>query len=234
VAANVSSAADLSYTAERVVRALELIARGTDAAPAVASALGVHPRTARRILRTLVAHQYASGKAGRGCRGHSYAPTVRVLALAAQAAHRIPLVQHSRRCARALHRATGLAAYVAIPSYEHVLVIARAGDFAPDAWDTLPALSEATGRMLLAHREPWRRSFPDQSRMSDDEAEAIRVRGDLILDDERRNGQASLALPVPSGEPPIAAVALRGPLLRLLGQDRALIAREVLAAFQHR
>jgi DNA-binding IclR family transcriptional regulator len=86
---------------------------------------------------------------------HAYEPTMRFLALAAQLAPRLPMAEHGRRGAEELHHVTGLDAYVAVPSYGHVTVVARAGDAAPQIWTLLPALSSAAGHLLLAHRDGW-------------------------------------------------------------------------------
>ena len=88
----------------------------------------------------------------------SYLPTVRLLALAAQLAPRLPLVEHGRQATRELHDATGLTAYLAIPSYGDVLVIACAGERGPRLWALVPAVDDAAGHVLLAHGDAWRHS----------------------------------------------------------------------------
>jgi DNA-binding IclR family transcriptional regulator len=69
-----------------VLQALEAIVLRPSSAPAVAAALRVHPRTARRILQTLAKEQYVERRGGQGRAAHRYQPTIRLLALAAQAA----------------------------------------------------------------------------------------------------------------------------------------------------
>jgi len=86
-------AVEINYTAERVLRALEVIALRPSTAPAVADVIGVHPRTARRILRTLAKERYVEQRPRCGRRTHAYEPTVRLLAMAAQLASRLELVQ---------------------------------------------------------------------------------------------------------------------------------------------
>src|SRR5215217_6224341 len=206
-------AAEINYTAERVLRALEVIALRPSTAPVVADVIGVHPRTARRILRTLAKERYVEQRQQCGRRTRAYEPTVRLLAIAAQLASRLELVQDGRRGAEELWRATGLSAYVAVPSYGHVLVIARAGEWAPQMWTLLPAPEHAAGQLLLAYRDPWRHSVsgdPCEPVVSDLQAAAIRARGHVLVA-SHRDQPASLAVPVPSQEPPIAALVLHGP-----------------------
>ena len=104
-------------------------------APRVADALGVHPRTARRILQTLVGEQYLERRGGPGRAAHEYQPTVRLLALAAQLAARMPLVAAARQAVRDAEAETGAAAYVAVPCYSEVLVVAASGAGTVRPWD---------------------------------------------------------------------------------------------------
>ena len=222
----VSSAAEINYTAERVLRALEAVVLRPSTAPVVAGAIGVHPRTARRILGTLAAERFVERRGGRGRIAHTYEPTVRLLAVAAQLAPRLPLVQHGRRGVEELHQATGLGAYIAVPSYGQVMVLARAGESAPQLWALLPAPEDAAGQLLLAHRDSWRHSFGGRgSRQADAaerEATATRVRGHVLVA-SRGHEPASLAVPVPSEEPPIATLAVRGPTEQLVAEGEKLI-----------
>jgi hypothetical protein len=78
---------EINYTAQRVLRALEVIVIAPASAPQVAHALGINARTARRILGTLQDEQYVEYViAPRGRPRQRYVPTVRLLALAAQLA----------------------------------------------------------------------------------------------------------------------------------------------------
>jgi DNA-binding IclR family transcriptional regulator len=109
------AAAEHNYTAQRVLQALEVIVFRPSSAPTVAAALGVHPRTARRILKTLSKEQYVELRRGRGRGAHDYQPSVRLLAMAAQLASRMPLVDAGRRAVREIERLTDTTAYVAVP-----------------------------------------------------------------------------------------------------------------------
>jgi len=138
-AAALRAGAEQNYTAQRVLRALEVIVLRPSSAPAVAAAIGVHPRTARRILRSLSKERYVERRGGRGRGAHEYQPTVRLLAMAAQLAPRLPLVEGGRRAVREIEQQSELTAYVAIPCYSDVLVVASSGTRALRSWATLPA-----------------------------------------------------------------------------------------------
>src|SRR5919107_1355777 len=105
------AAAEVNYTAQRVLRALEIIVLRPSSAPTVAEVLAVHPRTARRILQTLASEQYVERRGGKGRAAHEYQPTIRLLALAAQLALRLPLVAAARRAVRKIETETDLTAY---------------------------------------------------------------------------------------------------------------------------
>jgi DNA-binding IclR family transcriptional regulator len=217
------AAAEQHYTAERVLRALEVIVRHPSTAPAVAEAIGVHPRTARRILGSLARQQYVEQRIGSG-RAHDYQPTVRLLAMAAQLAPRLPLIQRGRRAVREIEQQTQLTAYLAVPCYEDVLVIACSGERGVRPWAMVPASSDAEGRVLLAHREGWRRSLAGAAprvAMSEREAAAIIERGHVLVA-AADDGVGSLAVAVMDRTVPLASLALRGPTANLLANEDAL------------
>lgn len=226
-AAALRAPAEQNYTAQRVLRALEVIVLRPSSAPAVAAAIGVHPRTARRILRSLSKERYVERRGGRGRGAHEYQPTVRLLAMAAQLAPRLPLVEGGRRAVREIEQQSELTAYVAIPCYSDVLVVASSGMRALRSWATLPAHGDAAGRILLAHREPWRQSLarvePDLA-VSDDEALAIVERGYALHGGaHERSGSLAVAVPAAAANP-IAALAVRGPGPTLSSEERHLVA----------
>src|SRR5215218_9214139 len=151
------AAAEVNYTAQRVLRALEVIVLRPSTAPTVATALAIHPRTARRILRTLTSEQYVERRGGHDRAAHEYQPTVRLLAMAAQLAPRLPLIAAARGAVREIENAADVTAYVAVPCYSDVLVVAATGARAVRPWATLRASADAAGHVLLAHRDSWRR-----------------------------------------------------------------------------
>jgi DNA-binding IclR family transcriptional regulator len=187
-----------------VLRALEAASLATTSAPQAAQAIGIHERTARRLLGTLAEEQYVTLIPTR--RGRLYGPSLRPLALAAQVAARLPLVQHGRLVTASLHDALALSAILAVPSYGEILVVAAAGD-ARRSWTLLPADQHAAGRLLLAYREPWRRSHADPL-LSEHDAAAVRAKGMCVVADGQTS---SIAVPVPDPlAAPIAALALEG------------------------
>jgi DNA-binding IclR family transcriptional regulator len=212
--------AEINYTAQRVLRALEVIVFRPSTAPVVAEAIGVNARTARRILGTLAHERYVERGHGRGRAAHAYTPTVRLLALAGQLAARIPIVDHGRRATAELHRDTRLGAYAAVPSYAHALVVARAGEHSPQLWTLRPAHDDAAGRLLLAYRHAWRHSG-ESSAEGERAAAAIRAQGRVVVCDDTA---VSVAVPVPSDEPPIAALALHGRIRDVGAATHSLVA----------
>jgi DNA-binding IclR family transcriptional regulator len=219
-------AAEFSYSAERVLRALEVIVLCPSSAPTVAAVLGVDSRTARRILQTLTKEQYVERLRGRRRAVYHYQPTVRLLAMAAQLAPRLPLVVAGRRAVREIEKETDVTAYVAVPCYSDVLVVAATGTRALRPWATLQANADAAGRVLLAHREPWRRNLMSVEpglAIDDDEAAAILERGyaSITAMGERCG---SLAVVVPAPVKPIAALAVQGTSKVLAAAEHELVA----------
>src|SRR4051812_12022861 len=94
------AAAEVNYTALRVLQALEVIVLHPSTAPTVAEAVGIDARTARRMLSTLSSERYVERRGGPGRAGHEYQATVRLLTLAARLAPRLPLVAAGRRAVR--------------------------------------------------------------------------------------------------------------------------------------
>jgi DNA-binding IclR family transcriptional regulator len=172
--------------------------------------MGIHVRTARRLLQTLEDEGYLQRGHGNYRQRTPYAPTPRLLALAGQLATRLPLVTHGAQAVQQLSQLTGLDAYLVVPSYGDVIVVARAGDQAPELWSLLPATDSAGGSVLLAYRQSWRdaqRPSGEYAPHADLEARAIEV---------RRRGYAahtdgdttSLAVPVPMHPAPLAALVV--------------------------
>jgi DNA-binding IclR family transcriptional regulator len=126
-----------------------------------------------------------------------------------------------------LHEQTGGVAHVAVPSYRSVLCLAQRADDCrdrPHARELIPAHAIAAGKVLLAHRPPWRESILELplDRVTERtvvdpgavhaECEVTLERGYAFEDGEYREGLQSVAAPVPdeSGQV-MAAVALTGP-----------------------
>jgi DNA-binding IclR family transcriptional regulator len=198
----------------RTMRALEILAFGPMTAPKLADHLGIHPRTARRLLSQL--HQDGWLFHNRGF-PPTYAPTLRLVALAANVGARTPLAAMTAPALEQLHVDTGRTAVLAIPAYDATVCLVRCvgdGAFEAPLGVITPAHVCAAGKVLLAGRECWRRSV--LKRLSNDDAEVLESELERI----RADGVAAttlglvhqVAAPVGlAGEPPLAALAVVGP-----------------------
>ena len=209
-----------SFFAIRTMEAIEVLAFQPSTAPQVADALRVDTRTARRLLNRLASEGWITRTEGRV---RTYTLSLRLVALASHFLERAPLTIAAASVVRALHDRTGCVAHVTVPSYRSVLCLASsAGD--PHPRKLIPAHAIAGGKVLLAHRQPWRESVlerplerltertvvdPDALR---DECRAIVDCGFAFEDGEYLEGVQSVAAPVvdETGEVMIA-VALTGP-----------------------
>jgi DNA-binding IclR family transcriptional regulator len=144
-----------NLTAARALRSLEVLVFQAASAPGLAATMGIHDRTARRMLYSLEDEGYVQSGNGTYRQRHTYSPTPRLLALAGQLAARMPLVTHGADAVHQLSRSSGLGAYLVVPSYSDVIVLARAGDQAPALWSLLRATDSAGGSVLLAYRHLW-------------------------------------------------------------------------------
>jgi IclR family transcriptional regulator, acetate operon repressor len=217
-----------AFFVTRTMQAIEVLAFQPCSAPQVAGALQVHPRTARRLLNKLVAEGWLTRSEGRR---RIYAPTMRIVALAAQLADRDPLALAARPAVTRLHEETGLTAHLAIPSYRSTLcLVHRAGgpDARPQVRELVPVHATAAGKVLLAFREPWRldvlsrplepvtaRTVVDADELAAEAARAAE-RGFALDDGEFLPGLRGVAVPVrdASGGVP-ASLAVAGPATEL-------------------
>jgi DNA-binding IclR family transcriptional regulator len=204
-----------AYYVARTFQILELLAFQPLSAPQVAATLQVHPRTARRTLVRLHQEGYLTRTDDTR---RVYTPSMRLIALAGQAARAMPLVQEADRAVASLHDTTGVGAFAASPSYADVIVLASAGSDAPGLLSLLPAATSAAGRVLLAHRQAWRDSRRGDTGLDEEAAAAIRQRRHADSEDG-----SSLAVPVWTDDPPIAALALIGPADRLGAERERLV-----------
>jgi IclR family acetate operon transcriptional repressor len=192
----------------RTMQAMEVLAFQPSSAAQLAEALQIHPRTARRLLARLVADGWVVRT---GDRRHAYAPTMRLVALAAQLAERSSLAQAAAPVVQRLFEETGGVAHLAIPSYTSALCLVHRGageDARPHLRELVPAHATACGKVLLAFRESWRESVlrvplePRTERTIVDparirlEAAAIRERGYATECGEYADDLAGVAAPV--------------------------------------
>jgi DNA-binding IclR family transcriptional regulator len=212
-----------SFFVTRTMQAIEVLAFQPSTAPQIAEALRVDARTARRLLNRLADDGWVVRNEGRV---RTYTLSLRLPALVSQFLERAPLAREASSIVTALHARTGGVAHVTVPSYRSVLCLAHRADCRskPQPRELIPAHAIAGGKVLLAHREPWRESVlerplervtertlvdPDAVR---NECEAILEQGFAFEDGEYAEGLQSIAAPVPTESGDVmAAVALAGP-----------------------
>ena len=233
-----------AFAVGRTLQAIEVLSFQPASAPQLAGALRIHPRTARRLLNRLVADGWLTRSPGRE---RTYAPTMRIVALAAQLAETAPLTRHALPIVERLHAETGLAAHLAVPCYGSVLCLVHRGggrDLPPGLRELMPAHATAAGKALLAHRAAWRAGVLAQALAAhtpvtevdaeriERELAAVRARGWAAEDGEHMPGVAAVAAPVrAAGGDVDAALAVTGPARRTAGgRQRSLVALVTAAA----
>jgi DNA-binding IclR family transcriptional regulator len=221
----------------RCMQVLELLAFQPLSAPQVASTLGIHPRTARRILVRLHQEGYLTRTDDTRRR---YSPTMRLVALAAQALARSPLAGRARRVVEQLNEETGADAHLVIPSYLSGLCIVHAENGRGAhvrSHELVPPHAAATGKVLLAFRQAWRDSVLSHplERVTDhtivaphllaQETDRIRRVGFATECDEAMVGVEGAAAPVFIGVEAVAALGASGP-----DADQSAVARTIQLA----
>jgi DNA-binding IclR family transcriptional regulator len=214
----------------RTLRAMELLAVQPRSAPELADALGVHVRTARRILRRLECEGYVAVTEDRRRR---YRPTMRVVALAGLVVERAELTAIAVPHVTSLRDELGEGCHFSVPSHLFALCLVHAPAGTPDTprpqlRELVPCHCTAAGKALLAWREPWRdavlsqrlEAFTDRTTVG---PEALRrelartvVRGYAVEDREYEADTRGVAAPVfdDSGDA-VAAIAVAAPVERL-------------------
>ena len=213
-----------SFYVTRTMQTIELLAFQACTAPQVAEILRVDARTARRLLNRLTDEGWLIRTDDRV---RTYTLSLRLVALAAHFAERAPLTTAAMSIVRGLHEQTGGVAHLAVPSYRSVLCLVHRADGTqsrPHLRELVPAHATAGGKVLLAHREPWRDSVLELplERLTERtvvDADAVRSecritldRGFAIEEGEYEEGLHGVAAPVPDAAGDVmAAVALTGP-----------------------
>ena len=214
----------------RTLRAMELLAVAPRSAPELADGLGVHVRTARRVLKRLESEGYVVLSDDRRRR---YRPTMRVVALAGQVVERAELTQTAVPHVAALREELGRGCHLCVPSYLSALCLVHdAGDVGsgarPHLRELVPCHCTAAGKALLAWRESWREavlaeplgSFTDRTTTG---PESLRrelgrtvARGYAVEDREYEPDTRGLAAPVfDRGGEAAAALAVVAPMADL-------------------
>jgi DNA-binding IclR family transcriptional regulator len=210
----------------RTLRAMELLAVAPRSAPELADGLGVHVRTARRVLRRLEAEGYVVLCDNRRRR---YRPTMRIVALAGQVVERAELTQTAVPHVLELRDRLGRGCHLCVPSYLSALCLVHAprgpGEGArPHLRELVPCHCTAAGKALLAWRDSWRdavlektlESFTDRTTTGPEslrrELARTVARGYAVEDREFEPDTRGLAAPVfsDSGEA-VAAIAVVAP-----------------------
>ena len=217
----------------RTLRALEVLAFAPTTASGIADALLMHPRRARRLLSQLQRDGWLSYRHSPD--GRIYAPTLRFVALAAEISARAPLTTLASPALDRLHAATGRPAMLTIPGYGGTVCVARRlGEHGiqPAVVAVAPAHCTAAGKVLLAYREPWRRSVlatplarctkrtvTDPAAL-DRELDRVRHQGYALEDEEHLDGVRGAAAPVVGpGGPVLAAMSVVAWNSQLLDRD---------------
>lgn len=147
-----------SFFVTRTMQALEVLAFQPSSAPEIAEILRVDARTARRLLNRLASEGWLTRTEGRV---RTYSLSLRIVALAAHFADRLPLARVATDALRTLHEQTHAVAHLTVPSYRHVLCLvqqAACGDDRPRPRELVPAHASAGGKLLLGFRHAWRES----------------------------------------------------------------------------
>jgi len=213
-----------AYYASRTLQALELLAFQDLSCPQLAATMQIHPRTARRLLLRLAADGYIEQSHDSRRR---YRATLRLAALGAQLINHDHLPRIAAPHVAQLHARTGTTAHLMIPSYRHVACVLHCEHpptdgqpLEPVLRELLPAHATAAGKVLLAHRQPWRDSvltapltaYTDQTVTTRADIELIaaktRAHGYAIDHGEQRPDTLGIAAPIPTNRPASAAIAI--------------------------
>ncbi|MGH2712496.1 MAG: IclR family transcriptional regulator [Thermoleophilaceae bacterium] len=197
-----------SWHVIRTLRAMELLAVRPRSAPKLADELGVHTRTARRLLKRLADQGYVV----RDDEEKTYAPTMKIVALAGQVVERAELSRIGLPFVRELREEVGETAHLSVSSYLSALcVVHDQGDqngTRPHLRELVPAHATAAGKALMAHRSTWgdailaqplerhtERTLVEPEELSKDLL-ATRERGYAVEDREYQDNVRAVAAPV--------------------------------------
>jgi DNA-binding IclR family transcriptional regulator len=213
-----------AYYASRTLQALELLAFQDLSCPQLAATMQIHPRTARRLLLRLTHDGYIEQSRDRRRR---YRATLRLAALGAQLINHDHLPRIAAPHVAQLHARTGTTAHLMIPSYRHVACVLHCEHpptddqpLEPMLRELLPAHATAAGKVLLAHRQPWRDSIltapltayteRTTTTRSDIELDAARTRerGYAIDHAEHHPDTLAIAAPILTNQHATAAIAI--------------------------
>jgi DNA-binding IclR family transcriptional regulator len=224
---------------------MELLAVRPRSAPELAEALGVHVRTARRVLKRLDGEGYVMLTDDRRRR---YRPTMRVVALAGQVVERAELPLTALPHVTALRRRLGASCHLCVPSHLYALCLVHdegegAGACRPHLRELVPCHCTAAGKALLAWRDEWRdavleqtlASFTDRTSVGPEslrrELARTVARGYAVEDREYEPDTRGLAAPVfTEGGEAVAALAVVAPVEELQADRYSEVGGAVMEA----
>jgi DNA-binding IclR family transcriptional regulator len=226
----------------RTMQALELLALQPLSAPQLAAALQIHPRTARRLLSRLLDEGYVTRSDDARRR---YAPTMRIVALAAVVVEHAQLTRVAVPVVRRLQLELGGTAHLAVPSHRSALCVvhcaAERDAPRPQIGELMPSHCTALGKALLTWRSSWRDAVlrdplepytPRTQTCAEGlrtELERTRARGYATEDEEFEPGVRAVAAPLLAADG--GAIAAVGAALPD-GTSLELAAPRVIAAAQ--
>lgn len=141
----------------RTLRAIEILSLKAHSAPELAGALGIHARTARRMLKSLESEGYVQLDHGQRRR---WSLTFRVVAVAGQVVQRSDLARAARESLERLRDEIDVCCHLCVPSHVSALCLAHAPRGAactcrPQLRELVPCHCTAAGKALLAWRRSW-------------------------------------------------------------------------------
>lgn len=233
------------YHVTRTMRTLELLAERPLTQAALADALQIHRRTARRLLAPLVDAGYAVRV---GDRRPQYAATLKLVRLAGAVVERADLVKVAFPHVVRLRDLTGEAAHLCVAREDGVMhLVEETGDSVvtvkPAVGEVVPYHCTAVGKALLAHRVELLKSvfagglrrFTEHTIV--DPAELlyqltqVREQGCALDDREYHLELRCLAAPVfDRSHQAIGAIGVSGPASRLRPEDVPQISETVVSA----
>lgn len=239
-------AAPEAWHVTRTMRTLELLALRQRSAVEVANALGVHPRTARRLLNRLLVEGYVTRT---GSHRRKYGITTRIVAVAGRALEESELVRRAAPFVDRLRDEAAAAARLSVASFRSALPLVEEPSVGQEGMARaqlgvrVPCHASAEGKVLMAFRPRWCESVLSraldphtQRTLVDVDAmhahlDEVRRRGYAIEDGEHIDGVGSIAAPVfdHTGEA-VAALGIVVASDRLVGDAARLAALTVLAA----
>jgi DNA-binding IclR family transcriptional regulator len=224
---------------------MELLAVRPCSAQELTDGLGIHVRTARRLLGRLESEGYVTR--GRD-RRRRYLPTMRVVALAGQVVERAELTRAAAPHVCALRDRVGESSHLCVPSHLFALCLVHATGQSsaacrPQVRELVPCHCTAAGKALLAWREPWRDGILTQPLEAFTERTIVgpvflrrelartAARGYSVEDGEFEPHTRGVAAPVFSatGEA-VAAIAVVAPLARLPAERYPELGTAVVSA----